>query len=542
MNALSLAEEERLELQTNCDAAKTQLERNRLGQFATPSLLASDILDHARRLLPKNIPVRFLDPGIGTGSFYAALLRAFPAQNIVAATGYEIDPHYGQPARALWQGYPLEIRLDDFTRALPSSPAEQYNLIVCNPPYVRHHHMEAAEKVRLQDATAAACGVRIGGLAGLYCHFMGLAHAWLAEDGIAAWLVPSEFMDVNYGGALKKYLLNQVELLRIHRFDPNDLQFADALVSSAVIWFRKRRPSIGHTVEFTYGGTHLCPTHTRFVSASALYSEAKWTRFPVGDVRAVNNGLRLDDFFKIQRGLATGDNQFFIMTGDQIEARKLPREFFKPILPSPRYVPMDEIESEPDGTPKLERQLFMLDCRLPEDEIKTRSPHLWAYLETGKPSVSERYLCHSRSPWYSQEKRPPAPILCTYMGRDLKRGRPIRFILNRSQATAANVYLMLYPKPILVRAFERDPEIAREVWAYLNSIDMPSLLGEGRVYGGGLYKMEPKELSNVPADAIAALLPEESCQPRRAIQETLWPLDEIRERRSSQYPESEHLI
>ena len=62
---------------------------------------------------------------------------------------------------------------------------------------------------------------------------------------------------------------------------------------------------------------------------------------------------------------------------------------------------------------------------------------------------------------------------------------------------------MLYPKPILARAFERDPEIARKVWTYLNGIDMPSLLGEGRVYGGGLYKMEPKELANVPAEAIA---------------------------------------
>jgi len=532
MNALAFTEEERLEIQTNCDAAKTPLERNRLGQFATPSLLASDVLDHARRLLPTHMPVRFLDPAMGTGSFYAALLGSFSALSIAAATGFEIDPHYGEPARALWQNYPLDIHLDDFTRASPPPPTERYNLIVCNPPYVRHHHLESAEKIRLQQATAAASGVRLGGLAGLYCHFMGLGHPWLAEDGIAAWLVPSEFMDVNYGGALKKYLLTQVELLRIHRFDPKDLQFADALVSSAVVWFRKRRPNVGHTVEFTYGGTHANPTHTRVVPASALHAEAKWTRFPLEDVRTANNGLRLDDFFKIQRGLATGDNAFFIMPREQIEARKLPHEFFKPILPSPRYVTVDEIEANPDGTPKLERQLFMLDCRLPEDEIKSRYPSLYAYLETGKPDVSERYLCHSRSPWYSQENRPPAPIVCTYMGRDVKRGRPIRFILNRSQATAANVYLMLYPKPNLARAMESDPEIVQKVWTYLNDIDMSSLLGEGRVYGGGLYKMEPKELANVPAEAIAVLMPNDTCQPRRAVQETLWPLDQIWERRS----------
>jgi predicted RNA methylase len=533
MDAITLIEERRLALQATCDAAKTQRERNQLGQFATPSALASDVLDHARRLLPADAPVRFLDPGIGTGSFYTALLRAFPAESIAAATGFEIDPHYGQPARELWQGYPLDIRLSDFTTA--AAPPERYNLIVCNPPYVRHHHMEAAEKIRLQTATAAACGVRIGGLAGLYCHFLGLSHAWLADDGLAVWLVPSEFMDVNYGGALKKYLLHHVELLRIHRFNPNDLQFADALVSSAVVWFRKRRPRSGRTVEFTYGGTHANPTHTRIVPASALHAEAKWTRFPVDDVRAANDGLRLADFFKIQRGLATGDNQFFIMTREQIAARNLPREFFQPILPSPRYVPMDVIEAEPDGTPKVERQLFMLDCRLPEVDIQSRYPALWAYLETGKPGVSERYLCRYRSPWYSQENRPPAPFVCTYMGRDLKRGRPIRFILNRSQATAANVYLMLYPKPALARALERDPEIAGKVWNYLNDIDLRSLLGEGRVYGGGLYKMEPKELANVPADAIASLLPDERFTPSVTVQASLWGADELLEKRYSGY-------
>jgi adenine-specific DNA-methyltransferase len=45
------------------------------------------------------------------------------------------------------------------------------------------------------------------------------------------------------------------------------------------------------------------------------------------------------------------------------------------------------------------------------------------------------------------------------------------------------------------------------VWKFLDGIDAATLLGEGRVYGGGLYKMEPKELANVPAETIAAMLP-----------------------------------
>ncbi|MGH7109974.1 MAG: Eco57I restriction-modification methylase domain-containing protein [Stellaceae bacterium] len=494
-------------MQAELDAGKTQKERNRLGQFATPTLLATDVLAYARTLLPVKVPVCFLDPAIGTGSFYSSLLREFPTKRIRTAAGIEIDPYYGKPASELWCGYPLDIKIEDFTTREPPDVRGRFNLIICNPPYVRHHHMGQAKKSRLLAATTAACGVRMAGLAGLYCYFLGLAHAWLADEGIAGWLIPSEFMDVNYGVPVKRYLLSQVELLRIHRFDPNDLQFGDALVSSAVVWFRKRRVA-GHQVEFSYGGTLAKPAQSRFVPASALQGISKWTGLASTGVKMPAGKLRLLDFFSIKRGLATGDNSFFIMSRAEIKERGLPAKFFKPILPGPRYLETSVIEAEPDGTPKVARQRFMLDCRLPEDEIKTQYPALWAYLQTGKPGVSETYLCSRRTPWYAQENRPPPPFICTYMGRSLaKRVKPFRFILNLSQATAANAYLLLYPKPVLARALEDNSELAHRIWEFLDAIPPEILLGEGRVYGGGLYKLEPKELANVPADAIAAMLP-----------------------------------
>ncbi|HYT43180.1 MAG TPA: hypothetical protein VEP90_12615 [Methylomirabilota bacterium] len=43
-------------------------------------------------------------------------------------------------------------------------------------------------------------------------------------------------------------------------------------------------------------------------------------------------------------------------------------------------------------------------------------------------------------------------------------------------------------------------------WQVLQSITLESLIDEGRVYGGGLHKMEPKELANVPAVGFLAIL------------------------------------
>lgn len=503
-------EKERLSLQTRLDAAKTQAERNRLGQFATPTALAQDILRFGMTLLEDDKPIRFIDPAIGTGSFFAALLNTVPRKRIEVAKGFELDTHYESPTRELWRGAPLDLELGDFTRATPpTKECDRFNLVICNPPYVRHHHIKNGEKVQLQKAAEIACGVRIAGLAGLYCYFLGLSHAWMQCGGVAGWLIPSEFMDVNYGEAVKRYLLDKVTLLHIHRFDPNSVQFDDALVSSAVLWFRNDPPPAGHEVKFTFGSSLSKPKITRSVPAEALRKETKWTRFPVLGVREGTTRYRLSDLFTIKRGIATGDNKFFILTEEQIKAHGLPAGVFRPILPSPRYVPVDEITADQSGAPVLDRQLFLLDCKLSEVEVRERYPKLWTYLEGGKGDVSERYLCRSRKVWYFQEERPPAAILCTYMGRgNAKNGRPFRFILNHSRATAANVYLLLYPKPMLAREISKDRSVLRRVWGILNSLSPKSLLGEGRVYGGGLYKLEPKELGNVDAITIVDVAPE----------------------------------
>lgn len=504
--SIATLEAERVALQAKLDVQKTQADRNRMGQFATPSALANEILAYATRLLPRNHRVRFLDPALGTGAFYSALRHSLPAKRIGDALGFEIDQHYGYPASQLWHASGLEVRNADFTSAEPDA---RFNLVICNPPYVRHHHLRNGEKGRVQALSLAASGIKLGGLAGLYCHFMCMSHAWMEPGAVAGWLVPSEFMDVNYGQALKRYLLEKVTLVHIHRFDPNDVQFADALVSSAVVWFRNSPPPVGHSVRFTFGGLLSNPRVERIVSAAALAREPKWSRFPRQEVRSHAPSAKLSDYFAIKRGIATGDNSFFIVDQATITQHGLPANLFRPILPSPRHLETDEVPTDKNGIPQVERPLFLLDTKLSESEIRAKHPCLWDYLEVGRArGLHGRHLCSHRSPWYSQENRPPAPIVCTYLGRtNGKHGRPFRFILNESNATVANVYLAMYPKPALARLAAEQPGLMRKVWEALNTLTLEQLVGEGRVYGGGLYKLEPRELGNVDAAVFAGVLP-----------------------------------
>jgi hypothetical protein len=507
-------EKAREELQAQLHAMQDQAQRNKLGQFATPANLACDIVKLALSLLAQRQRVRFLEPGFGTGPFYSALLQSVPESQIEIATGYEIDARYIEPNARLWGGTNLRLHLGDFTRIEPpESEADKYNLVVCNPPYVRHHHLSSLQKQELQAIVSQRLRFQMNGLSGLYTYFMVLSQAWMAKGAVGAWLVPSEFMDVNYGRKVKEFLVSRVTLHRIHRFDPNETQFEDALVSSAVVLFTNALAPENHQVEFSFGGTLGKPKVSTFVGLDQLGRTPKWTHLPrLSVARDNDNGTgTLADLFTIKRGLATGCNSFFVLTSEQVQRHDLPAKFLRPILPSPRELESNEILVDGNGEPLISKRRYLLSSDLPEGLIQRDYPTLWRYLQHGiGKGIHERYLCRHREPWYCQETRPPAPFLCTYMGRPTARSEaPFRFILNHSQATAANVYLMLYPRPRLATLLQDAPELSKIIWQALSSVTSEHLVGHGRTYGGGLHKLEPGELANVSTDVVLHALPNE---------------------------------
>jgi hypothetical protein len=425
--------------------------------------------------------------------------------------GFEKNKQIAQISNELWSGFGLETRNKDFTNAIePLNEKDKFNLIICNPPYVRHHHLSASRKKRLINRVKRKTEIKLCGYSGLYCYFLMLSHNWMSKNGLAGWLIPSEFMDVNYGKQIKEYLLEKVTLVRIHRFDPAEVQFDDALVSSAVVWLRNTIPSSDYDVEFSYGGTLLNPCVSKSIRASSLKGLHKWSGFPLSfsEYAREANEKTLGSFFTIKRGIATGANDFFVLTKQKAENLQIPEKFLVPVLPPPRNLDVKRVESDQEGNPLLDERLFLFSSNLPEEKIKKNYPAVWKYLKKGKKQkINKRYICKHRSPWYSQENRPPAPLLFNIIGRPSNHRRPpYRFVLNKSQATATNNYLMLYPNAPLQKLLDADSELINEIWVSLNNIPLGSLLREGRVYGGGVNKIEPKELRRVSSSQLEQLI------------------------------------
>ncbi|MCB2261916.1 MAG: XamI family restriction endonuclease [Candidatus Thiosymbion ectosymbiont of Robbea hypermnestra] len=497
-----LRERKRFERQKAIDDRRTQEERNRRGQFSTPFDLAQDIVTNSLRF-HDNHDIYFLEPALGTGVFFGAMEERVDKTRIKQASGIEFDAGYSSVADELWSSAPFTVINQDFFEFTQLSKNRgTFSLLCTNPPYVRHHHIPSAAKSLLQDRVRSELDLNPSGLSGLYVYFILLSHQLLAPNAVASWLIPSEFLSVNYGRVLREYLLRRVTLIHIHQFDPTDVQFDDALVSSCVVTYKNTPSSDSQGFTFSYGGSLANPKRKRRLVPEDMPPEQKWHVWdiPSQDSPDINGCPTLLDVFDIRRGIATGANGFFIIDHETASQHKIPRRFLRPILPSPRHIKTTVIENDDIGLPSVPKVCYLLDCTLPPELVRKKHPTLWQYLESGhSEGISGKYLCSNRKFWYQQERREPALFMATYMGRSHSPDEhPFRFFLNLSDAIATNVFLMLYPKPDVQLLLGKDRNRMEELLDCLNSLKKQVLINAGRTYGGGLHKLEPRELASLP--------------------------------------------
>ena len=237
---LNLIEFRRMQLQAAIDNGKSIESRRWFGQFATPYELAQEIMYFGLTLQDKK-EISFLEPAFGTGAFNSAFLSECDKQDktITTAIGVEVDKDFYTAANELWCHTNVNLVSGDFTKI---EAFENINLLISNSPYVRHHYIDKEQKSKLSAMTQKETGLSLSGLAGLYCYFILSAHKWLSPGAICGWLIPSEFMDVKYGEKLKEYMLNKVHLIRVHRYNPENCKFNDALVSSCCLLYTSPSP------------------------------------------------------------------------------------------------------------------------------------------------------------------------------------------------------------------------------------------------------------------------------------------------------------
>ena len=498
-------EAERFRRQKEVDASKSLPERNVNGQYSTPFELAHVMVGQAlrdRHWQSGDGAVHVFEPACGSGVFLSALL-AIPHAPAFLFTGVERDPDYADICKSVFASKNVRIVEGDFfivseTEAFQASA----DVLVANPPYVRHHHLAFEDKLRLQSRVLRELGIQISGLSGLYVYFILLADRLLRAGAVASWLIPGEFLYTNYGKALREYLLKRVTLLRLHTFASEDVQFDDALVSSCIVTYRKAPPPADAEFEVTEG-RYGASGFGRKWRCAELSSFSKWV-FKEQSETGKSQGVTVGDLFRVTRGIATGNNGFFVLDEEHVSMAGIERDALTPLLPGPRFLRDAVIDADDQGEPQIEKRRYLLSLDAQPEEVERRYPRAYQYLREGeRAGVPSGGLCKMRKLWYQQEKREPPQYLVSYMGRaNPVTGQSVRFFLNRSKGIATNGFICLYPRPFLVDLLSGRPDRETELLACLNAVPPGHVDAAGRQYGGGLKKIEPRELSVMTVEKL----------------------------------------
>lgn len=465
----------------------------------TPPELARSVVRGAMEFFVPNSPIDFGDPAVGTGAFFAALLAEVGSDRIRSAIGVDINPDQVRAARLRWADKGMDVQLTDY---LHMEILQGRNLVVANPPYLRHQGIPGQYKIELRQRASVISGRKVSGLSGQYVYFMLLAHQWLLPDAISAWLIPSEFMQTAYGEVIRKYLTDDVELLRLHQYSPKEVYFENAEVLPCVVYFRNRRPGPSTVVNLSYGSTVENPQSVFAVRIDELAQLSRWS-IPPRKKKSQEGAVPLGALFDVKRGIATGANSFFVISRKDAEDLGIHEKYLRPVVPKIRSFQDNVVEAAPDGYPDLHPQLCLLNVSEPLEGIKADCPGLYEYLRRGEEEgLPSRYLLGSRKPWYRQEDREPALFMCTYMGRQSEIKSAIKFLWNKSQAIATNTYLMLYPKPALKRLIDEFPEMIPVLFSALERASASEIHELARFHAGGLTKIEPKDLQQLPLHGL----------------------------------------
>lgn len=452
-------------------------ERRKLGAVYTPPNVVSAMIAWAKRRSP---PARVVDPGAGSGRFTIAAASAFPKAEIIAI---EVDPEAAavlrENLRAARLGRRVRVIVDDYRKiSLPGT--EGRTLFIGNPPYVRHHDIESSWK-RWYANAATGLGIRASQLAGLHLHFF-LKTRLISKPGdYGSFITAAEWLDVNYGSALKSVLLDGMGITSLDLFDASADVFGGALTTAVVTCFEVGL--VGRSVAF---GRVLTASRQHALGEGKAVARAsfgvgnKWSALALSDTTSTlqTSEIKLGDFFRVKRGQVTGANSIWV-AGEN--ASGLPEAFLLPTVTRAR-----ELIEARGATIDPSRLRRVID--LPADLIEVGNPSRnliekflsWAQSQGARQS----YVATHRKAWWSVGLYEPAPILCTYMGR-----RSPVFVRNLCQARHLNIAHGLYPRR------ELDDEMLDAATYWLNK----NVAREwGRTYAGGLTKFEPRELERVP--------------------------------------------
>lgn len=460
--------------------------RKRFAQFFTPEVIADFM---ARWVLDGRKKADVLEPAFGLGAFSRSLFKQNPKVRVV---GYEADATiYNYAAENVAQaGSDVLLYNEDYLRA---SWEDKYDGIICNPPYLKFHDYDNASLVPLVNEQL---GIRLNGFTNLYTLFLLKSISQLRDGGRMAYIVPSEFLNSDYGVEVKRALLRSGVLRHVVVVDFTQCAFDDALTTACILLCHKGG-SLSE-VRFSHvsdvGQLQASLADYSAWAADQLKPETKWKQYYEGARSADYRHLvPFSTFAKVSRGIATGANDYFTFRESKKELYGIPeRCLMRCVCHSTDVHGLFFTDDDFQRLSHSDKAVYLFNgCAGVEDE------HVREYISLGEETgADKRYLTASRKPWYAIENRKPSPIWVSVFNR-----KGLRFVRNIAGVSNLTTFHCVYDAGVV------DIDV---LFGYLvTNVAKEIFMDNSRQYGNGLVKFEPNDLNKGKAVDLRLLTEEE---------------------------------
>lgn len=463
--------------------------RRSAGQFFTP-LWVGRAMAHWLLSEPTKI---VLDPGCGSGSLLiaGALERVDSGVRLLGLDSDELAIEMAKATRGIRGIHGMELRSANF---LTDPVGEEPDAVICNPPFTRHHDVAVELKAAIHEGFEDRLGLRLSRLASLHVLFLVRALEVSSEDARLAFITPSHWLEMGYGQAVKRFLLEQARVEAIVNFPAEHLIFPGVQTTATITLIRKGVSSaptrilecdgVSAAANFIVSGIKgKADEHDALLDSGSSWSNRR---------KKNSSRVRLRTLAVVHRGVATGYNSYFVLSEARRKELDLSRSSLRHCLASPRHFGGQTIQRGDfdDFDDEIPRWL------LSPKQFRASGP-LRRYLDlgAGELRVTERSLVESRvragRRWFEVMVPEQAPILFTYFNRPAA-----RFVRNEAEAVPLNSWLVVRP---------RDGVDVEALFQLLCSPKVIERLPEdARVYGEGLWKLEPSQLLDawLPNEAL----------------------------------------
>ena len=453
-----------------------KMDEKTTGSYYTPYSLIEYMIAFIRK---KTGIIKILEPSAGDGRFIEALCK------------FNYDIHAIEIDKVKSE-YLVDCQFDN-TKVITSdfieyalTHEENYDLIIGNPPYISKRNL--LEPNRQLSYKLMECFALPDSLfQNLWVSFILASIKLLAPNGSIFFVLPFEFLQVQYAEKLRNYLETRFDSIEIITFEERIFDFIE---QDVCLVYLSNENNLDPFIRYTTI-KNLIQTDPIFESVIMRNKPLnKWSNCILNDIETemlktiCDRYPRVREFGDISPGIVTGANDFFILNQDMVSKLGGSDGDIKIISKSSDLADKLLFTSEDYDALLCElKRVKLLNLNNKQEDMF--SFELKEYLKNGEDKeLNKRYKCSKRKRWFD------VPIV--------KKGEVCFFkrynIIPRIVINQANVFTTDIAYNI---RFHQNIDKASFAFCFYNSLTLVLCEYNGRFYGGGVGELVPNEFKDL---------------------------------------------